>query len=127
MWSQIHPQLYAYAFTAKGKASAWCPICHVDGGNHTYDCPKLSFPHHFHSASNTSVTPSSLRSSVGLLPRPSPSSRLPLPKRPRVDHCILFNKNKGSCPYGSDCRFEHKCAHCLQLGHPASACPAKTF
>ena len=41
-WSQIHPQFYAFAFTAQGKATDWCPICHTDGGNHTYDCPKFS-------------------------------------------------------------------------------------
>ena len=37
-WSQIHLQFYAYAFTTCGKATAWCPVCHLDGGDHTYDC-----------------------------------------------------------------------------------------
>ncbi len=40
-WSQIHPQLYAFAFTAHSVGSAWCPICHSDGGSHTFDCPKF--------------------------------------------------------------------------------------
>ncbi len=40
-WLQIHPQLYAFAFTTHSVGSAWCPICHSDGGSHTFDCPKF--------------------------------------------------------------------------------------
>ena len=35
-WSQIHPQFYAFAFTGRGIAVGWCPICQIDGGNHIY-------------------------------------------------------------------------------------------
>ena len=127
-WSQIHPQFYAYAFTARGKATAWCPVCHLDGGNHTYDCPRFTFvqprfqpgslpysSHAFHSPSPSS----------SFIPRFSPAKpRIPPAKRSKPDHCILFNKNKGSCPYGDDCKFTHKCARC-QGGHPVSSCPNK--
>ena len=41
-WSQIHPQFYAFAFTGRGIAVGWCPICQIDGGNHTYDCPRFT-------------------------------------------------------------------------------------
>ena len=35
------PDICLYTFTAHGKASTWCPICQVDGGNHTFDCPSF--------------------------------------------------------------------------------------
>ena len=41
-WSQINPQCYALAFTSQGSSSQCCPICFVDGGNHTIDCPSFS-------------------------------------------------------------------------------------
>ena len=127
-WSQIHPQFYAYAFTARGKATAWCPVCHLDGGNHTYDCPRFTFVQpRFQPGSLPYSSPfhSPSPSSSSFIPRFSPAKpRLPPAKRSKPDHCILFNKNKGLCPYGDDCKFTHKCARC-QGGHPVSSCPNK--
>ncbi len=36
-WSTINTQLYSLAFTEQGNPVSWCPICQVDGGNHTFD------------------------------------------------------------------------------------------
>lgn len=117
-WSQIHPQIYAYAFTAQGKASSWCPVCQVDDGNHKYDCPCFTQtpPPIFHPQQPNKRYP---------LPSPPPSRPFPPPpKRPRPDYCILYNKNSGSCPY-KDCKFAHKCSFCGQQGHPVANCPKK--
>ena len=40
-WAAVHPQIYALAFTNQGLPTAWCPICTVDNGQHTYDCPNF--------------------------------------------------------------------------------------
>ena len=112
-WSQIHPQIYAYAFTAHGKASTWCPTCQVDGGSHTFDCPRF-------------LPPNACPSPLLIPPRQPPlnKSHPPPPTRPRPDYCILYNKNHGSCPY-RDCKYTHRCAYCNQTGHPVSSCPKK--
>lgn len=122
-WSQIHPQFYAYAFTAHGKGAAWCPICHTDGGNHTYDCPKFQ------------VTGPQKTS-----PHPYVQQKLPIPRSPgilnarqgppankksRPEHCILYNKYNGSCPYGDGCKYTHRCSYCSQPGHPVASCQSK--
>ena len=44
-WSQIYPQFYALAFTARSRVSNWCPVCHVDGGQHAFDCPRFRPAH----------------------------------------------------------------------------------
>ena len=118
-WLQIHPQFYAYAFTAHGKATAWCPVCHLDGGYHSYDCPRFTF-----------IQPRLQSGSLpysGLFYPPHPILHLLTPvfihqqathtpaKRSKPDHCILFNKNKGSRPYGANCRCAHFTTHKLQL------------
>ena len=45
-WAAIHhirnrsttnSELYSLAFTGQALAINWCPICQVEGGNHTYD------------------------------------------------------------------------------------------
>lgn len=120
-WSQIHPQLYAFAFTAHGKGSSWCPICHTDGGSHSFDCPKFQ-------AIGLDPTP---QHRLSLLPHPSTfpkplRSTFPQPpaKRPKLDYCILFNKYNGKCPY-DPCKFPHKCSACLQPGHSFRSCPTK--
>ena len=119
-WSQIHPQFYAFAFTSQGRASSWCPICQVDGGNHTYDCPKYS-------AFCPTVKLANLNQSF---PNRASSNAKPLippqaKRAAKMDHCILFNKYRGNCPYGSECKFDHKCAHCA-LSHPVTSCPTKS-
>ncbi len=43
-WSTINTQLYSLAFTGQGNPVSWCPICQVDGGNHTFDCPRYPIP-----------------------------------------------------------------------------------
>ena len=108
-WAQIHPQFYAFAFTAQARVSSWCSICQVDGGSHALDCPRLT----------TKLPPASQ-------PRPAAPLGPSGSKRPKLEHCIIFNKNNGSCPYGRGCKFEHRCAFCGKLGHPVSACPAKS-
>ena len=42
-------------------------------------------------------------------------------KRSKPDHCI-----KGSCPYGTDCKFTHKCAHC-RSEHPLTSSHNKLY
>lgn len=112
-WSQIHPQLYAYAFTAHGRDTSWCPVCQLEGGNHSYDCP--SFSARKYTNKPAPVYPAH--------PAEGASKRFAMPavKRPKPDHCLLFNKYRGNCPYGTECKFVHKCARCSQP-HPVSAC-----
>ena len=35
---------------------------------------------------------------------------------------ICFKYNQGRCPYGFNCKFEHKCGICGKYGHGASTC-----
>ena len=73
-----------------------------------------STPHpHTHTPNSSSSLPWS--SSIN-------KPRIPPAKHSKPDHCILFNKNKGSCPFGADCRFIHKCARC-QGGSPCLILP----
>ena len=133
-WSQIHPQFYT--FTAHGKGASWCPMCHMDGNNHTYDYPKFGptptqpptrkFP------LPPLATPKPLPSPPLVTPNPlqpggSMGARLgpPVGKRSRPEHCILYNKYRGTCPYGDNCKYTHRCAYCSQMGHPVAACPSK--
>ena len=125
-WSQVNPQCYALAFTGQGSSSQWCPICFIDGGSHTLDCPnftltsptlKLSPP--LPSYQMASIRPPPRR------PLLSSPSQLPPPKRPQFDHCILYNKQDGNCPYGRECKYAHCCSHCRIIGHPITRCPSK--
>ena len=43
------------------------------------------------------------------------------PKPYRTDVCRRFNR--GSCPDGAECRFEHSCLHCSKHGHGQQSCP----
>ena len=43
-WSQMNNNLYSRAFAGQGLGLAWYRICHVEGGNHTYDCPSYLTP-----------------------------------------------------------------------------------
>ena len=38
----------------------------------------------------------------------------------KVDECRRYNR--GLCPFGSGCRYEHRCQYCFQLGHPIIRC-----
>ena len=112
-WSQIHPQFYAFAFTAQGKATDWCPICYTDGGGHTYDCPKFSPAPNFVPSQPSFPQQPTFRPSLPLPPLPSGTQRFtdprpPPPKRPNPEHCILY-KNNGNCPYGDRCIKIHVC------------------
>ncbi len=122
-WSQINPQIYALAFTGQGTSVSWCPMCQVDGGNHTYDCPRFATPlsgaHLRQSQPEPILQPR-------IFPRALNPIRFPPAKRSRPDHCILFNKNNGACPYGDSCIYKHRCAHCGREGHPVSRCPSKS-
>ena len=110
-WSQIHPQFYALAFTSQGQ---WCPICYSDGGNHSYDCPEFAYQRQRYP---TNLPPPNSPTPQRSLPsqRPAPSSanyesRFPPAKRLSPDHCILYNKYNGNCPYGFQCTKTHMCA-----------------
>ena len=110
-WATVNPQIYALAFTNQGLPSAWYPICTIDNGHHTYDCPNFG----------AQARPSP--------PKPSPSlttSTQPL-KRPRmaVDHCILYNQFDGHCCFGKQCKYIHECASCGVYGHPMRRCPSR--
>ena len=39
--------------------------------------------------------------------------------------CWKFNKT-GSCPYGKDCRFDHRCTFCGSYNHPSMNCDRKS-
>ena len=88
--------------------------CHLEGGNHTYDCPKFTFIQPCLQTSSLPYSPSPTHS-----PYPIKKPCIPPAKRSKPDHCI-----KGSCPYGTDCKFTHKCAHCWS-GHPVTSCHNK--
>jgi hypothetical protein len=121
-WSQINPQCYALAFTGQGSSSQWCPICFIDGGTHTIDCPNFTLATHLDPQLPSVQSPTRPPLRRPLL---APPSQLPAPKRQQVDHCILYNKQDGNCPYGRDCKYTHCCALCKQAGHPISRCPDK--
>ena len=108
-WSSTNSELYSLAFTGQAVGINWCPICQVEGGNHTYDCPQFpSLP--------PNNPPPRLRS--------IPNFAEPPAKRPSPTHCILFNKNGGPCPYGASCKYQHVCSYCFGP-HPVTSCPTK--
>ena len=37
----------------------------------------------------------------------------------KKEHCWKFNR--GKCPYGSNCRFEHRCSICNKIGHNSAS------
>ena len=84
------------------------PICYMEGGSHTYDCPKfspslyLALPRPAPSLSQT-FWPSIQFQAPNYGPRCFSDTRPPLPKRLNPEHCILYNKNNGNCPYGEYC------------------------
>ena len=95
----INPQLYAYAFTAHGRGARWCPVCHMDGEQHTFDCPKfaLSSPLPF---TRPPTRAFSVPTQRPLLPSPVPpaiSARLgPPPGR------SLGNQGLGTASYSTN-------------------------
>ena len=38
---------------------------------------------------------------------------------------ICWKFNKGSCTYGKNCKFEHKCSYCSSTNHPVTNCTRK--
>ena len=41
------------------------------------------------------------------------------------DNCC-WKYNKGdTCPYGRNCRFDHRCTFCGSYSHPSTSCPRK--
>ena len=38
---------------------------------------------------------------------------------------ICWRFNRGSCPFGTNCRFVHKCAYCDSTSHGANRCHKK--
>ena len=109
-WSEINPQCYALAFTGQGSTAFWCAICQVDGGSHAWDCPR-SFQ--LQSSPRLPPTPH-IRAHYQQPPTHNPPPLLPTPppKRPHTDHCLIYNRNDGGCPYGTDCKFKHRCSLC---------------
>ncbi len=92
-WSTINTQLYSLAFTGQGNPVSWCQ---VDGGNHTFDCPRYPIP---------TVSP------------PAPNAT-----RPQM-HCINYNTFSGNCKYGLSCRYPSVCG---VHGHPGTRCPNRS-
>ena len=130
-WSWIHPQFYAFAYTAQGRATTWCPICHTEGGSHTYDCPKFSPSPHLALPQPAPLLRQTFRPSMQFqAPNSGPQcfsdTRPPPPKRQNPEHCMLFNKNNGNCPYGEHCVKIHTCAFCKTKGHLVTQCPSKS-
>ena len=123
-WSQIHPQFYAFAFSAQGKATDWCPICYTDSNHHSYDCPKFQLLSPFSRAPMLPRSPTRFPQPLLSSPPVQPMSEPPA-KRPKPAHCILYNKHNGLWPYNDKCKFPHRCACCFKHGHPVSACPIK--
>ncbi len=123
-WSVVNTQLYSLAFTGQGNPVQWCPICQVEGGTHTFDCPSYPSP-------NTTQPLAPQQPTYPSRDNPAQQSAQPFlpptPKRtrPEVNHCIQFNKQHGNCKFGASCRYPHKCAICGLLGHPAAYCQNK--
>ena len=50
-------------------------------------------------------------------------------KKPRFGSAnrdkICWKFNKGKCPHGSNCRFEHKCLGCMKTDHGYNVCSSK--
>ena len=38
---------------------------------------------------------------------------------------ICWKYNRGKCPFGKDCTFQHKCSFCFAPNHPSYACRRK--
>ena len=87
MWARLDPGLFSQCFTGQAKNSeAWCRSCHsVD--HSTDSCPLKPL-----------ITPPPPK-------RPRPSSA------PTTEVCRKFNR-LGSCPFGSKCRYAHRCSLC---------------
>ena len=98
--SGINTQLYSLA---PAKVTP-CHDAQVEGGNHTFDCPR--YPIH------TDTLPPQHHN------RPPRPLQPPAPKRLAVDHCISYNLTDGNCKFGPSCRYPHKCAVCGFLGLP---------
>ena len=116
-WSITNSELYSLAFTNQAPAINWCPICQVEGGNHTYDCPQ---------ACSQLPMPMPRPQQAGALPqrRVAPNPVDTPAKPPAPTQCILFNKNGGPCPYGISCKYQHICSYCSGP-HPVLSCPIK--
>ena len=107
-WSSTNSELYSLAFTGQAVAINWCPVCQIEGGNHTYDGPQF---------------PSPPPNNPPPWPRSFPNPTEPPAKRPSPTHCII-NKNGGPCPYGAACKYYHVCSYCFGP-HPVTLCPTK--
>ena len=91
-------------------------------GNHTFDCPSCPSP----MAPPPPIYPSPMISTPTQYIAPN-APRPPPAKKQKVEHCILFNKHNGACPYGNRCSYPHKCATCGTLGHPTTQCHLRLF
>ena len=45
--------------------------------------------------------------------------------KPKRKDTVCWKYNKGSCSYGKNCKFEHKCSYCGAFGHGVSNCLKK--
>ena len=47
------------------------------------------------------------------------------PRRTRIPP-VCYGWNRGACPYGTRCTYQHVCSNCAATGHKASGCPQST-
>ena len=87
--STTNLELYSLAFTGKALGINWCPICQVEGGNHTYDCPQFLQP------ATSPAGPRPQLPSAQPLRRSIPCPAEPPAKQPTPAHC---QQKRGAVP-----------------------------
>ena len=102
-WPRVDPSIYAQCFTGQAiSAENWCTRCQCLDHT-TASCPYRSRKKQWNSAGGGNNT-----STQG---------------RQEQQFCIKYNKFKGDCKFGKECRYLHVCSACKEP-HPISRCNA---